>query len=345
MTADDEARIPAWVTGEVEEPACVSTLLYLDEIESIESVRDLLRLWHDTAGGALLAAAMPDGLAPPPTSVSATQWVSIAENRVAEARFTRWHQGLNEQLYQLQGNWHFDSEEPYVPYEVTTFASRVDGPRQLVLRTGATFPPAREEGVLAAAVELIRVVADIADLAYGQVIFSAMPARLDPYRPGLNAALNRDPSEATEPARTALRGYDWVTVIPPELTERLGGAGALRATGAFHRVVGLARGGALVQATESPRAFTREAARVVADALRPVFAPVRTAELWGVEVTEDVAGMVRQWRIEGQSYSGLARTADRILGVASGADRHFGMALCRQSAAVLNEDADDRPWS
>jgi hypothetical protein len=88
------------------------------------------------------------------------------------------------------------------------------------------------------------VVADAADLAYGEVSFSAMPGRLDPYLPGLNAGLNRDPSTATEQARIALRGYDWVTVIPPELAERLGGD-ALRATGAFHRVVALAHGGVL----------------------------------------------------------------------------------------------------
>ena len=203
----------------------------------------------------------------------------------------------------------------------------------------------REESVLAAAVELVRVVADAADLAHGAVSFSTMPGRLDPHRPGLNAALNRDPSSATEPARVALRGYDWVTVIPAELAERLGGADGLLTTGAFHWVVGLTHGGVLAQATESPRNFTREAARAVADALRPVFAPVHTAADWGVEVTEDVAGMVRQSRIEGYSYSGLAQVADRILGVASGGDRRFGMALCREGAVALGEDTDQRPWT
>src|SRR5437899_561061 len=115
MSTDDEARIPAWVTGEAEEPDSVSAVLYLDEVQSIASVRDVLRLWRDTAGDALLTAAVPEGWAPPRTRVSATQWVSIAEDRVARARFTRWNQGLNEQLYQLQGNWYFDSEEPYIP--------------------------------------------------------------------------------------------------------------------------------------------------------------------------------------------------------------------------------------
>ena len=172
-----------------------------------------------------------------------------------------------------------------------------------------------------------------------------MPGRLDPYRPGLNAALNRDPDTATEPARVALRGYDWVTVIPPELAERLGGADGLRATGAFHHIVALAHGGVLAQATRSPRECTREAIRAVADALRPVFAPVPRAADWGVEVTEDAAAMVRQWRIEGYSSMALAQAADRILGAASGGDWRFGMALCRESAAVLDEDADQQPWS
>ncbi|MGI5175772.1 type VI immunity family protein [Dactylosporangium sp. CA-152071] len=189
------------------------------------------------------------------------------------------------------------------------------------------------------------MVADAADLAYGQVSFTAKPARLDPYWPGLNAAINRDQSTATQPARVALRGYDWVALIPPELVEQLGGADALRATSAFRRVVVFTHGGALARATESPRDFAREAARTVADALRPVFAPVPTAADWGVVVTEDVAGMVRQWRIEGYNYTDLAQIVGRILGSAAWADWRFGMALCRECAVVLGEDADQRPWS
>ncbi|MEV8511373.1 hypothetical protein [Dactylosporangium sp. NPDC051484] len=106
----------------------------------------------------------------------------------------------------------------------------------------------------------------------------------------------------------------------------------------------VAHGGALAQATESPRAFTREAARAVADVLRPVFAPVRTAESWGVEVTEDAAGMVRQWRIEGYDYMDLARVADRILGSYAGTYWWLGMALCRESAAVLGEVPVELTW-
>ena len=67
MSGDDEGCVPAWVTCEAEEPDSVSTLLYLDEIESIAAVRDILRLWHDTAGGALLTAAVPEGWTRPRT--------------------------------------------------------------------------------------------------------------------------------------------------------------------------------------------------------------------------------------------------------------------------------------
>src|SRR4051794_35582803 len=146
MGVDDEPRIPAWVLGEGEEPDNVSTQLYLDEVESIESVRDVLRLWHDTAAGALLEAAVPAGWAAPASRLSAT----------------RWDQGLTEQLSSLHRTWSFDSDEPYVPYTVTTWASRsaVDGPRHLLLRAGVSFPASQEGGVLAAAVELVRVVAD-----------------------------------------------------------------------------------------------------------------------------------------------------------------------------------------
>jgi hypothetical protein len=51
----------------------------------------------------------------------------------------------------------------------------------------------------------------------GPVVIAA-PARLDPHRPGRN----RDPRGATERARVALRGYAWVTVVPPEMVERPG---------------------------------------------------------------------------------------------------------------------------
>jgi hypothetical protein len=42
--------------------------------------------------------------------------------------------------------------------------------------------------------------------------------------------------QADSTARQFLRGYGWVTVLPRELADRLGGAAALRATGAFAEV-------------------------------------------------------------------------------------------------------------
>ncbi|WP_426506742.1 hypothetical protein ACPPVO_52115 [Dactylosporangium sp. McL0621] len=286
------------------EPDSVSVRLYLDDV----APEEVLRRWHAAVADVLLTASLPEGWGRPRPQV-------------------RKHQSI----------WYFEQAEPLVEYNVGT--SLASGP--LTMRAWSTFPPEREDAVLAAAVELVRVVAGVVDVGYGQVEFSGPPGP----KTGLVAGLNRDPELAREPARTALRGYDWVTVVPPELVARLGGAGVLRDSGAFHRVEGLAHGGVLAQATESPRAFDRNAARAVAGVLRPVFAAVRTAGSWGVEVTGDVAGMVRQWRLEGYSYSGLARVAGRVLGVDAGADVQFGMALCRESAAVLGEDADDRPWN
>lgn len=74
-------------------------------------------------------------------------------------------------------------------------------------------------------------------------------------------------------ARQWLRGYSWVTVVPRELTERLGGADALRATGAFFEVEELPYGGVWLQATERPEDYGPEAVRRVFQAVAPVLPP------------------------------------------------------------------------
>ncbi|MFF1687853.1 MULTISPECIES: hypothetical protein [unclassified Streptomyces] len=53
---------------------------------------------------------------------------------------------------------------------------------------------------------------------------------------GLDLLLGRKGKRSVAEARTFLRGYSWTTVCPAELTERLGGAEELRASGAFHSV-------------------------------------------------------------------------------------------------------------
>lgn len=89
----------------------------------------------------------------------------------------------------------------------------------------------------------------------------------------LDKTLWRTRDESVRDARRYLRGYAWVTVVPPELAVRLGGADALAATGAFHEVEALPHGGVWLRATESLDAYDAAAVRRVFHALAPVLPP------------------------------------------------------------------------
>lgn len=68
----------------------------------------------------------------------------------------------------------------------------------------------------------------------------------------------------------ALRGYTWVTVVPANLAARLGGVGALRASGAFCEVSQLPNGSVWLRATPAINDFTGDRIRRVFETLAPV---------------------------------------------------------------------------
>jgi len=74
-------------------------------------------------------------------------------------------------------------------------------------------------------------------------------------------------------SRERLRGYDWLTICSQEVAGRLGGAEALRGTGAFHEVAQLPAGGVWLLATADYRDFDEEALDRVFRALAPVLPP------------------------------------------------------------------------
>ncbi|MEU1501290.1 hypothetical protein [Streptomyces sp. NPDC005732] len=78
------------------------------------------------------------------------------------------------------------------------------------------------------------------------------------------------PYETVPMSRQALRGYEWWTICPKELAGLLGGADALRATGAFHEVVRLPSGALWLQATKDYRDYGPDAYAAVFQALAPV---------------------------------------------------------------------------
>ncbi|MEU8004413.1 hypothetical protein AB0B66_24925 [Catellatospora sp. NPDC049111] len=89
----------------------------------------------------------------------------------------------------------------------------------------------------------------------------------------LDRLLYRYPADSIAASRSMLRGYAWLTVLPPELADALGGVEKLAATGAFHDVARLDTGGCWLLATEHFDEYDTAAACRVFHALAPVLPP------------------------------------------------------------------------
>ncbi|MFB7375614.1 hypothetical protein ACFC0D_37990 [Streptomyces sp. NPDC056222] len=92
-------------------------------------------------------------------------------------------------------------------------------------------------------------------------------------RTNLDIGLRRKHKDSVVEARDVLRGYAWVTLCPSELAERLGGAGSLSQSGAFHGVYELDSGGVLLQASETVAGYTDDVMDGVFRTLAPVLPP------------------------------------------------------------------------
>jgi hypothetical protein len=68
-------------------------------------------------------------------------------------------------------------------------------------------------------------------------------------------------------------------------------------------------------------------------------------EVWGVELTLDRARQVRQWRIDDNSWRGVAHEADKAWGTKHDGNQMYGRDLCNASARMLGEDPDAEPWN
>jgi hypothetical protein len=80
----------------------------------------------------------------------------------------------------------------------------------------------------------------------------------------------RTPETTIPRCHEVLRGYCWVTVCAPQLGARLGGAGALAASGAFAEVTELPGGQVFLRATPIIEDYKDEAVRRVFETLAPV---------------------------------------------------------------------------
>ncbi|MFF5338908.1 hypothetical protein [Streptomyces sp. NPDC013181] len=89
-------------------------------------------------------------------------------------------------------------------------------------------------------------------------------------RTNLDVALRRKVTKSMSSGRGTLRGYAWVTIVPQELIERLGGWEELESGDAFFKVFPLPDGGAILQASETMSGYTDEAMWHIFKTLAPV---------------------------------------------------------------------------
>jgi len=111
----------------------------------------------------------------------------------------------------------------------------------------------------------------------------------DDLQPGQETSLEQAVADAGGPHRAAAgwrevqRGYWWVTILPPEISARLGGRRGLAASGAFHEVSELPDGSVWLRATATINEFTSDRVRKVFEALAPVLLTGTTEFLYGAK--------------------------------------------------------------
>lgn len=67
----------------------------------------------------------------------------------------------------------------------------------------------------------------------------------------------------------------------------------------------------------------------------------RSNEVWGLTVTEEMAHIVRTWRVEMEgTWRAVAHAADEAWDAGSAGNQLFGRDLCKASAQLLGEDWD-----
>lgn len=145
--------------------------------------------------------------------------------------------------------------------------------------TAAVTYRAEDDGAVPAVSQrvLTEFVADFAE--FGSATFANIATDNDGGRTALEMLLPRQRGVGMAESPVRLRGYSWVTVIPPAVVERLGGASGLEATGAFAEVRLLRYGGVMLRATELLEQYDDEAMTRVFHALAPALPPGRPREL------------------------------------------------------------------
>lgn len=240
----------------------VRAVLYLDAAD-LPAVAG----WHDAAEAALLPLVQPPGA--PAIDREVTGSTRAEDGSGGPLGGGSWASHLVPDLDQLQTIWdgyagpHGPVAYVYVRVE-RTYGAHLWLDLLVVLADPAALPT-----VCDAVLGVVRETGAQADPVYGEVLVNRIPR--SPLT-ALDMVLRRNPIVSLQESRRFLRGYEWVTVCPAGIAATLGGAEALRASGAFAEVTELGAGRLLLRATD-PAAWTDEAVRRVFEAVRPALPP------------------------------------------------------------------------
>lgn len=276
--------VPMFAESTGPDPDFATCLLYLDCGDDLARLRPLLAYWYDETCRSLLPYLRPAGAPEPMMSLSVYE--RTADGRPRRRKPRTWDEGLSTHLHKLSVHWS-DAIATSLASELDLYVFRFAEGRHVKLQVSVGFQnrPGGLSRVLPDLVDLMRRVADVTDPTYGEIVVNAetlAPATM------LDGALSRPTAQSAGDSRRRLRGYEWVTVCPTELAARLGGAEALRATGAFVEVVPLAHGGLLLRATVEPDAFQDARLQAVHRALAPVLPVGQPHDLPGHDLSRIV---------------------------------------------------------
>lgn len=251
------ARAPSWVLNGGPPPPVLWAVVNLDTADL-----EIAQLWHDLAEAALGPMIRPAGAPRFRRSHTGRHTVKV--------RRRSWADMMHPSLEDAYATWGYGDDPPHGPVDnVRLNAWRHDGPYLQLSLALTLVDPSVMPAVADAVIGLMRAIGDRVDPGYGEI---ADRVRMGPST-DLDYALGRDDEDSLRDSRRHLRGYGWVTICPAVVAVALGGAAAMRDSGAFTEVVELATGGLLLRATRTTFDYDDDAVRRVFEAVRRVLPP------------------------------------------------------------------------
>ncbi len=233
----DETTLPFWVANDEPEPPAVFAQLYLDQAYQDGRVAPVWRRWRDLVEQRLVPLFGPEPPAP-----------YVDEDPAPGRPWAR-----------------VERDDPSGTGVIATLHCQTaefgaGGHAFLQVTAGLGADRGRLDEVVEAVFGVLRDTAEGVDPAYGELVVG-LSGR--PPRTALDLALGREAADSAAGSRAALRGYEWVTLVPAELAPGVD-------PGNFAEVTPVGGGAVLLRATPTAGGWTREAARQMFVALAPV---------------------------------------------------------------------------